>query len=511
MSKNQKKDEQTAPEVTLKTGSEKRESTKKKVTKGPELNDPLYDVQINENGTVDDVISEKAIEEVDYPPELATFLGEALAGIHEQLGLEPDEPVPEEVISEVVKKLLSGVDIETLLQELKCTDLFDVDNNESYDDLTDEGIAAMDFSKLDKDEFGNLLLNTIPLNGADKTKNTIRFIFPVLANEGVEGKRVVVHIIVPYTKKYSVHELEDGSIAKGIDSNSKLPTQDGETFFLVDGNIYEEFMDNLRRLDVPGVDDSQVDLDLSGDTETQVRELIAGGHAIQGCDENAHEDGYDPEMREYWYGGKIYHEMDVIWFEIPRTINLMGNMKGFSANLDNFIGLYEPCDITPAKNIKVKDFKRVLTNLELFEIKQRRQNPSFFEQLTPQEMVYHLACEKAKEEESAGYCIVCLNGKYLVPVESILNPAICEFEDLIVAFNVMNCFPIHHKCCGLIVTDVGNMQIHTSVRYRKGGIFDWRKRIQQEIDAYRLTNSNFDPYDDPYDDPRNAYDGPFGD
>ena len=80
-----------ADEKSMKTGSEKKDSAKKKaLDKKPVLNEPLYDVSVDENGRAD-VVSEKAIEEIDYPPELAEFLGEVLQGQREQLGLSEGE------------------------------------------------------------------------------------------------------------------------------------------------------------------------------------------------------------------------------------------------------------------------------------------------------------------------------------------------------------------------------------------------------------------------------------
>ncbi|MDO4967523.1 MAG: hypothetical protein Q4E70_02030 [Candidatus Saccharibacteria bacterium] len=64
----------------------------------------------------------------------------------------------------------------------------------------------------------------------------------------------------------------------------------------------------------------------------------------------------------------------------------------------------------------------------------------------------------------------------------------------------------HHNCIGWIIVDVGNMQINTGVRYLKGRHFDWKKRIEQELESYRLDNPDFDPFADPYDDPTNSYD-----
>jgi hypothetical protein len=48
------------------------------------------------------------------------------------------------------------------------------------------------------------------------------------------------------------------------------------------------------------------------------------------------------------------------------------------------------------------------------------------------------------------------------------------------------------------------MQIRTAVRYAKGKVFNWHKRIEQELRVYYLHDSDFNPYDDPYDNPNNA-------
>ena len=109
-----------ADEKSMKTGSEKKDSAKKKaLDKKPVLNEPLYDVSVDENGRAD-VVSEKAIEEIDYPPELAEFLGEVLQGQREQLGLSEGEEFPAGYLQEFFKKLFSEVDIDKLVHELRC-------------------------------------------------------------------------------------------------------------------------------------------------------------------------------------------------------------------------------------------------------------------------------------------------------------------------------------------------------------------------------------------------------
>jgi hypothetical protein len=86
-----------------------------------------------------------------------------------------------------------------------------------------------------------------------------------------------------------------------------------------------------------------------------------------------------------------------------------------------------------------------------------------------------------------------------------MNYETFELDELIVIFNVLPCFLTHHKCASFLVADVGNMQMKTAVRFLKGRVFDWGKRIDQELAMYRKWNPDFDPYEDPYSDPNNSY------
>jgi len=387
MRKNQDNDaSKKADEKSMETGSEKKDSAKKKaLDKKPALNEPLYDVNVDKNGRAD-VVSEKAIEEVDYPPELAEYLGEVLQSQREQLGLSEEE---------------------------------DSSEDKSADRIPGEMLANHGYSKLE-------------------------------ANE--KGQRT------------------------------------------------ETFMDLQEFLEKIGISVGQVVIKEGEDVAQKISEYIEEGNTIEG-DSSAREDGYYEDLREYWYDGKIYHEKDVIWLELPKTGNMMGVIKGFSANLDSFASIYSPCDITHAKAIMVSNHRRILSNQEKFEIYYNKLNKDSFEQLTPDEEIWYLANEYAKTMETPGFCVVCLNGKFNVPVESFFNYDALENEDLITIFNVVGCLLNHHRCAGLLVADIGNMQFYTAVRYCNGRVFDWQKRIDQEIEAYRLDNPDFDPYDDPYDNP----------
>lgn len=510
MRKNQKDDAKQAFEQALKTDSEKKESAKSKTKdKGPELNDPMFDVTVTPDGDAD-VVSEKAIDEVDYPPELAEFLGETMQGLHDQLGLGEDEPIPEGILNGFYEKLFSTVDIERLVHELRAEKVFGIEPDESVpkmpledeesDDVEDElpdWLTDVDFSKLEVDECGSKILHDFSLSCPKEPKGVILQKIPVEVDEEFKKNRVIIRIYIPFLSQIPISEIKPGT--EYYDKTGCFMMNETDAFE-IDPETYTEMQELLESC---GVSKGAMEAEEGEDLSEKVAEYFSKGDVIDG-DFAPREDGYYEDMMEYWYDGKIYHETDVIWFELPRTVNLMGNMKGFSANLDSFSPLYEPCDITRAKGIKVENYRRVLSEEEKEEIEAYGKNMDFFTQLLPFQEVWYLASEFAKTKDTSGYCVVCLGGKFNVPVEGILNPETLEFENLIVAFNVMNCFPIHHKCTGVLVADVGNMQLQTAVRYAKGRVFDWRKRIDQELAAYHLHDPDFDPYEDPYDNPHNA-------
>lgn len=462
MRKNQENETQKAFEQSVKTDSEKKDSAKKKSEKKPELNEPLYDISIDKDGNAD-VVSEKAIEEIDYPPELAEFLGEALRNLHDQLGLGDDEPIPDDTLNEFFGKMVKGEELD------------------DPEDFSDDDLMSADFSGLDKDEYGNSLLASFDLPGPEDAVGVAKFVFSaLLGDEDAETCKLAVHVNVPFLKKVKPEELPTKEEAIKITPPPRYLTRDRKEYYLVAENTFQAFVEAIRECGLCG----------------------AEGMPLEEAE--AHPDGYDPEMMEYWYDDKIYHEKDVIWFELPRTLNMFGRMKGFAANLDSFIPLYVPVDITNAKKIKVENYRRVLSEKEKFDIKYYGKNIEFFEQLLPYEEVWHLASEYAKKQETPGYCVVCLNGKYNVPVESIINPVTYESDDLLEVFNAITCPPFHHRCAGMIIADIGNMQMQTAVRYCNGKNLDWKKRVEQELNAYRLHDSDYNPYDDPYDNPYNA-------
>jgi hypothetical protein len=464
--------------------------------------------------------SEKAIDKVDFPPELADFLGESLRGIREQLGLKPEDSIPIDALREHFQKLFKDSNIEKLLCELKCDKLFglqedydgkfyqSVDDEEdvpSPDDFTDEEISDMDFSDLDKDQYGNTVLSTIVLAGAEEGEDFLDYIFPALpGDKEAEAHHLVIHVYVPYIDVVRQEELED--LAKKYKEMKQAPrvlTQDGEIFFVLDENTYQSFLEAARECGV-NMDEKAKEVETVDDFKTMMRELTANGEVIHGIDSNARADGYYEDLCEYWYDGVIYHEKDVIWFELPK-LRAGERIQGFVANLDHYGKLYTGVDVTRAKTIKVEGGYRVLSKEEIFEIKYNHQNEDFFRQLLPAEEVWYLASEYAKTKDTPGYCVVCRNGKFNVPIESFMNYETFEFDELIEVFNILPCFLTHHKCQSFLVADVGNMQMKTAVRFLKGRTFDWGKRVEQEIDMYHKYNPDFDPYEDPYSDPNNSY------
>ena len=512
MRKNQDKDaKKEALERTVKTDSEKKESAKKKKApeKGPELNDPMYDVTVDTKGNAD-IVSEKAIEEVDYPPELAEFLGEVLQGVRENLGIPKDEEIPIDELQSFFGRLFEKVDLEKMIHELRAEKVFGISEDDSVpkvvfqdeedvspDSLLDEDLLNMDLSKLEVDKNGNRILGEFTLDCPVEPKGIVSQQFPVQIDEEFIKNRVYIQVRIPFIMMIPLAEITPESEYYEMSGTFLM----NETHaFQVHPDTYDELQELLDKC---GVIQGQKEIKEGENVAEKVAEYFASGDVING-DFSAREDGYYEDLREYWYDGQIYHEGDVIWFEIPCSVSLTGAIKGFVANIDSFMDLYTPCDVTAARKIKVEGNRRILSNQEKFNIMYYNLNEDFFTQLLPYENVWQKAKEFARTKDTPGYCAVCLDGRFNVPVESFFNPITFECESLIVAFNVIPCIPVHHHCAGVLVADVGNMQIHTAVRYAKGRIFNWQKRVDQELEVYRLKNPDFDPYDDPYDNPHNT-------
>ncbi len=479
MRKNQDKDANNAYDKALKTDSEKNESAKKKKT-------------------------------VDYPPELATFLGETLQGVRKTLGISDGEEITKDQYREFYKKMLADTDVKKMIHELKLDKIFNIEPDESVptlesvdeeqdidDELTDDELFDIDPSSLPMETDGTRILADFMLDCPVESIGAIKQKFPVKIDDEFIDNNVVIQLYIPYVAVYPLSELK----ADSDDETLRSFIMNEKEAYEIHPDTYKELQKVLDRCNII---EGRKTIKEGEDVVGQIAEFFANGDVIEG-DFSPREDGYYEDLMEYWYCGKIYHEKDVIWTEMSNQTDSYGSMKGFSANLDMFNPLYEACDITKARSIVVDNNNhRVLPKEELLDIYTHGKNKAFFEQLLPYEEVWVLAKKCAKEKTAPGYCIVCLNGKFYVPVESFFNPETLESEDLIVAFNVINCTPLHHKCRGMIVADVGNVQIQTCVRFAKGRNFDWRKRINQEVETYRKYNPNFDLYGDPYDDP------PFG-
>ena len=393
-------------------------------------------------------------------------------------GIEPDESVP-----------TYGADEEA-------DDADDMLDDE--DDLTDDELFNIDPSKLKAGADGIRILAEFTLECKEKPMGVLRQMFPVRIDEEFIKNRVYVLINIPFVLSIPLAEVTPDSEYSEM---SGTFLTDMTTAYKIPEDAYAELNEILDRCGVPN---AQKEIKEGEDVVARISEYFASGDVID-TDFAPREDGYYEDTMEYWYEGDTYHEMDVIWFELPRNVDANGRMRAMCINLDSFPDLCEPCDITRAKTIKVENFRRVLSEEERVEIIRYGRNPEFFERLLPEEMVWFLASEYAKKQETSGYCVVCKNGKFNVPVESIFNPTTLEYEHLVIAFNSMPCGEDHHKCTGVLVADVGNIQMYTAVRYHKNQVIDWRKRINQELQAIFLKNPNFDMYADPYDDPHNAY------
>lgn len=500
MGKKKKPSSNKDPELAVKV-----DSPEPKKKSGREPNDPLYDVSVSSDGDVD-VVSEEAIENADYPPKFAEYLGVLFEGVREALGIPDDEEIPDEVMNEYVVKLLAGADIEKLVQELEAEKFFGVEEEKegekfeseedesetededvpTPDDFSDEELMHMAISELPVEEDGTRVWVSSELNAPEGTIGRIKLVVPIITDEEMIKNKVVFHISIPYFKVISFAEAEkDSSI---LEDQPCIGCADRNFYLITDETLksYEELME------------------LAGQS-TETEKLSEGESFIDAVEKSidkfaARLDGYYEDVMEYWYHGQIYHEKDVIWLEIPLTRNLMGNMKGFLANQDAD-GFFTPIDIGDVKGVEIKNGRKVLSNKEIFEIKYRNQNVEFFEQPTPAEEVWWLTKNYAKTKDSIGYAVVCLRGKFYIPVECFTNYTAFEVDYLATVFNCLNCMPTHHACAAMILGDIGNMQLQTFVRYKLGGIFDWEHRSMQELKMIRKYNANYDPYDDPYDNP----------
>lgn len=484
----------------IKTGSENKEPENKKK---PALK-PMHDVEQEKNDNTN--ISEE-IDSKSYSPELAQFLGECMRGMKDQLGQKAISQMTKESFVDYFEKLLADCDADKLVRELNLEEMFglskeeDSEEEQSVDDFDD-----VPLDDLEEDSYGNLILATVELNEDPDAVDSIKFIFPISSVEDDDGemRSLVLHLIVPYEGMLKKDELSKSAKYQKMQPQPRFLTQDGETFYIISEDTYNAFIEVIEEYGPEGMENPTVEIESEEDLKKIISSSKSKNKKRKSTKSNIRDDGYYEDLCEYWYGGEIYHEKDVIWLDLPK-ISSGRVSNAFLANLDFYTGLYNPVDITAAKKIKVVNNRRVLSNEEKFEILYNGHNPEFFELLLPAEEVWQIASEYAKTKNTAGYCIVCKNGKFNVPVESFMNDNTFEIDELIVIFNAIACFEIHHKCSAFIIADIGNMQMRTAVRFLKGRVLDWNRRIEQELEAYRKWNPDYNPYDNPYDYPDNGF------
>ena len=359
---------------------------------------------------------------------------------------------------------------------------------------------------------GRNIFEFYQFDAPEKFENWYYVMFPIIGNELAEKHNAHVLMVVPYLFTLPLSEiLTDPRV-----SDDTYCIVIGETFLAVTQETSSMYEKALKHI---GYDGESMQIDNSENLKSLV-EMVKSTLT--------RENGYYEDLMEYWYAGHIFHEKDVIWVDLEdmagddekadskakaeekaepededqivgcRTI---GDPPLFVLNFDTLGDIHTPMDVSNVKNVKVENYRRVLSNEEIAEAKYYNRRLEFLETLTPNEEVWYLATKKASEEETAGFAVVCLHGKFYVPVETSVNYYTHEVEEYIELFNVANCYPNHHNCIGLILADVGNMQVYTGVRYLKGRHFDWKKRIEQELKSYQQIEPDYNPFDDPYDAP----------
>ena len=384
-----------------------------------------------------------------------------------------------------------------------CSDVKDADF-EGTIEFTEEDLNALTPSGDGRNIFEFYQLDA----PEEEFEDWVHMLLPIANNELAIKHNVFVMLLVPYLFKIPFSEVTTDPRV-----NADLPCIVlGDIFLGVTQKTLEEYAKALKYI---GLDGGITQIDQDCDAIEELRKMVAMAQV--------RDNGYYEDLMEYWYAGHLFHEKDVIWVELESMAKdseddgsaeegqvvgrrKIGDPAVFVLNFDVLGGFHYPVDISDVKNVKVENSRRVLSKRELGEAKFYGYNLEFLTTLTPAEEVWYLATEKAKSEDSAGFAVVCLGGKFCVPVETSINFYTHEVEEYISLFNVTSCYTNHHNCIGLIIIDVGNMQVNTGVRYLKGRHFDWKKRINQELKAYRLGNPDYDPYADPYDDPMNAYD-----
>ncbi|MBQ6486289.1 hypothetical protein IJI76_00985 [Candidatus Saccharibacteria bacterium] len=456
-----------------------KEKEKEKKPEVLKLNEPSHDVMVDENGDLD-IVPEDVLESIDFPPEFAEFLGDAVRQLREIHGIPEEEDIPQELLNSLAEQLLRISEespssemlaggIETEPENVTGGGVVMPSENQERIEFTEE-----DLENLTPEENGSLVFENFQIDPpfgckAESWPNWLALELPISGNKLAEENNVLVRIFVPYLKKVSMEEVEaDPYLIAGSQSVFA-----DDYFHLIDNETYDEYTDIM-------VYCGQCDNQAFNPEEVQpFAEKLA--NILDVAPYEKRENGYYEDLCEYWYNGEIYHEGDVIWIDIPYTHSAYGTTKGFVANLDAYGDFYTPRSISFVRD----------SDIEIDEDDGHAYD---------QKRVWQLATEYAKTKTTIGYAVVCLNKHFNIPVESMYNTWTGEAENLIVMFNVITCRPTHHRCCGIVIADVGNMQLVTGIRYYNGGTFNWDRRIKQELAAYRKYDPTYNPYDDPYDD-----------
>ena len=349
--------------------------------------------------------------------------------------------------------------------------------------VPDSGISVDDLP-VEKD--GTRVLATYDLEKPENCKGIVMLRVPVVSDEHMKELKVTVNIRIPFIETISAEEVEKDESCL----NDKTGLAVGDTFYVITSETCEEYMEKIIECGCTVINDNDED-----------------DHALLNALKSARTrpNGYYEDLCEYWYDGEIFHEKDVIWLSPfdPRYCPKFGEPIFVDFDTEKLEGI-EPCDVKDVfnKGIVIENGRKVLTNEEKFDVYCHKSRQKLYETPTIAMQVWWLASEYAKTRDDIGIAMVCLGGKFYMPVFTFVNYNLIELESVIVLFNSVPCVPDHHSCVGVVRADIGNMPIRTWIRPHKGTIIDWARRRDQEVTAYRkIYDPEFDPYDDPYDDP----------
>ena len=82
-----------------------KEKEKEKKPEVLKLNEPSHEVMVDENGDLD-IVPEDVLESIDFPPEFAEFLGDAVRQLREIHGIPEEEDIPQELLNSLAEQLL---------------------------------------------------------------------------------------------------------------------------------------------------------------------------------------------------------------------------------------------------------------------------------------------------------------------------------------------------------------------------------------------------------------------